>query len=67
MDPYWRPLEDRVILYVLDESYLSQRRYPEGFVLIYVLDVCQKLGIKKDETLRTLRVPEWRLGGHGHQ
>ena len=35
-------------------------------MLISVLEVCQEWGVKKGGTWRTLRVPDWRLGGQGH-
>ena len=40
--------------------------YPETFVLISQLEVCQEGGVKKGVTWRTLRVPDRRHGGHGH-
>ena len=35
-------MEDRVIPDVMNDVYLSQRRYPENFELISQLEVCQK-------------------------
>ena len=46
--------------------FLPQARYPENFVLISQLEVCQEGGVKKGSTWRTLRVPDQRHGGHGH-
>ena len=43
-----------------------QGRYPENFVLISQLEVCQEGGVKKGGTLRTLGVPDQRHGGQGH-
>ena len=38
-------------------------RYPECFVLILLLEVCQEWGVKKLGTLRILRVPDRHLEG----
>ena len=45
---------------------LPQGRYPENFMLISQLEVCQEGGSKEEITWRTLRVPDCRHGGHGH-
>ena len=45
---------------------LTQGSYPEKFVLVSKLEVCQEGGVKKGGTWRTLGVPDWRRGGHGH-
>ena len=37
-------LEDRVILDVMDDHILAPGRYPENFVLISLLEVCQEGG-----------------------
>ena len=37
-------LEDRVTCYVIDVIILPHRRYPESFVFIYLLEVCQEGG-----------------------
>ena len=37
-------LEDRVILEVMDDLVLPEKRYPESFGLIYSLEVCQEWG-----------------------
>ena len=55
--------EDRVIPDVMNHVFLPQGRYPENFVLISQLEVCQEGGVKKGGTWRTLRVPDWRHGG----
>ena len=39
--------EETVILDVLDDLILQQGRYPEQFVLISLLGVCQEWGVKK--------------------
>jgi hypothetical protein len=59
-------LEDSVIIDVMDDHNLAPGRYPESFVLISLLEVCQEWGVKKGGTWRTLRVPDGRLGGQGH-
>ena len=46
--------------------FLPQGRYPENFVLISQLQVCQEGGVKKGGSWRTLRVLEHRHLGHGH-
>ena len=39
-----RNLEDRVILYVMNELVWPKRRYPESFMLMSLLEVCQEGG-----------------------
>ena len=51
-------MEDRVIPDVMNDVYLPQGRYPENFMLISLLEVCQKGGVKKGGTCRMLRVPD---------
>ena len=51
-------MEDIVIPDVMNDVFLPQGRYPENFVLISQLEVCQEGGIKKGGTWRMLRVPE---------
>ena len=51
---------------VMDNLILPPGRYPESFMLISLLEVCQEGGVKKRGTWRTLRVPDRRLGGEGH-
>ena len=43
-------MEDRFILDVLDDPILPKGRYPESFVLISLLEVCQEWGVKKGGT-----------------
>ena len=57
-------MEDIVIPDVMNDVFLPQGRYPENVVLISQLEVCQDGGVKKGGTLRTLRVPDQRHGGH---
>ena len=59
-------MEDRDIPDVMNNVFLPQGRYPENFVLISQLEVCQEGGVKKGGTWRTLGVPDWRHGGKGH-
>ena len=55
-------MDDRVIPDVISDVLLPQGRYPENFVLISQLEVCQEGGVKKGGTLLTLKVPDWRHG-----
>ena len=59
-------MEDMVIPDVMNDVFLPQGRYPENFVLISQLEVCQEEGVKKGGTWRRLSVPDWRHGGQGH-
>ena len=59
-------MDDRVIPDVMTDVIVPQGIYPENFVLISQLEVCQEGGVKKGGTWRTLRVPDRRHGGHGH-
>ena len=59
-------MEDVVIPDVMNDALLPQGRYPENFVLISQLEVCQEGGVKKEGTWRMLRVRDRRHGGHGH-
>ena len=42
-----RDLEDMVIPDVTGDLFLPQGRYPESFVLISLVEVCQEWGVKK--------------------
>ena len=57
-----RDMEDKVITEVMNDVYIPQGRYPENFMLIALLEVCQEGGVKKGGTWRTLSVPHWRHG-----
>ena len=46
----------------MNDVILPQGGYPENFVLISQLELCQEGGVKKGVTLGTLRVPDWRHG-----
>ena len=59
-------MEDRVIPNVMNDVFLPHGRYPENFVPISLLEVCQEGGVKKGDTWRMWRVPDWRRGGQGH-
>ena len=60
-------LEDRVIQYDIDDNISPHpRQYPESFVIISLLYVCQDWEVLYGGTSRTLRVPDWRLGWQGH-
>ena len=55
-------MEDLVILDVMNDVFLPQGRYPENFVMISQLEVCQEEGVKKGGTWRTCKVPDQRHG-----
>ena len=59
-------LENRVILDVMDDPVWPKGRYPESFVSISSLKVCQEGGFLYGGTWRVLRVPDRRLKGQGH-
>ena len=59
-------MEDRVIPDVMNDVCLPQGIYPENFMLISQVEVCQEGGVKKGGTWRTLRVPDRRHGVQGH-
>ena len=46
----------------MDDLGRLQGRWPENFVLISQLEVCQEGGLKKGGTWRTLSAPDWRHG-----
>ena len=50
----------------MDDLGRLQGRYPENFVLISQLEVCQEGQVKKGGTWMTLRVPDRRHEGLGH-
>ena len=47
-------MEERVVHDIMNDVFLPQGRYPENFVLISQLEVCQEGGVKKRGTWRTL-------------
>ena len=51
-------MEEMVIPDNMNDVFLHQGRYPEHFVLISQLEVCQEGGVKKGGTWRTFRVPD---------
>ena len=55
-------MDDRIIVDIMNDVLLPQGRYPENFMMIYKLEVCQEGGVKKGGTWRTLRVPDRRHG-----
>ena len=55
-------LEEMVITDVMDDLILPQGKYPESFMLIIILDVCQEWWVNKKGTWKTLMVPDWTLG-----
>ena len=57
-------MDDRVIPDVMNDVSVPQGIYPENFMLISQLEVCQEGGgVKKEGTWRTLRVPDGTLRG----
>ena len=61
-----RDMDDRVISDIMNYVFLLLGSYPEHFVLISQLEVCQEGGGQEGGTWRTLRVPDRRHGGQGH-
>ena len=59
-------LEDRVLLDIMDVLGKLQESYPESFVMISLLEVCQEGGVLYVGTWRLLRVPNRRLWGQEH-
>ena len=55
-------MEDMVIPDVMNDVFLPQGRYPENYVLIYQLEVCQEGRVKKKDTWRMLSVCAWKHG-----
>ena len=56
-------MEVGVIPDVMNDVLSPQGRYPENFLLISLLEVCQEGRVKKGGTWRTLRVPDRRNEG----
>ena len=59
-------MEEMVIPDVMNDVFLPQGRYPENFVLISQLEVCQEGGVKKGALGGGWGVPDRRHGGQGH-
>ena len=55
-------MEDMVTPDVMNDVFLAQGRYPENFVLISQLEVCQEGRVKKGGTWKMLMVPDHRYG-----
>ena len=60
-----RDREDRVIPDVMNHVFLPQGRYPENFVLISLLEVCQEGGSRRGVLGGRLGVLDQRHGGNG--
>ena len=67
---HWRlltwDLKNQVSFYVINILDRPQGSYPENFLLISFLEVCQEWGVLYVGTLKTWRVPDQVLGRHGH-
>ena len=61
-----RDMEDMVIPDVMNDVLLPKGRYPEHFVLISLLEVCQEGGSRRGYLEDFWRLPDGRLGGRGH-
>ena len=59
-------MDDRVITDVMSNIIVPQGIYPENFVLISQLEVCQEGEVERGDTLLTLSVPARRHGRQGH-
>ena len=59
-------VEGRANHIAIDDHVQPQGRYPESFVLLSLLKVCQEWGFLYGGTWRTLRVPDQTHGGRGH-
>ena len=59
-------MEDRVIPDVMNDVFLPKQRYPENFVLISLLEVCQEGGSRRGVLGGRWGVPDRRHGGLGH-
>ena len=57
---------DWVMMDIMDDLVRPQGRYPEIFMMISLLEVCQEVGIKNGSPLRTLQFPDQRLGRLGY-
>ena len=55
-----------ITIQFMDDIVRPQGRYPEMLMLIFLLEMCQKWGVKKGCTWRKLKVPDQRHGGYGH-
>ena len=59
-------MDDRVIPDVMNHVFVPKGRYPENFVLISQLEVCQEGVVKTGDTWRMLRTLDRRHGGQSH-
>ena len=58
-------MDDRVIPDVMNDVFLPHGRYPENFLLISLLEMCQEWRVKKGGTWSILRISDQRQGGQG--
>ena len=54
-------VEGRANHIAIDDHVQPQGRYPVSFVLMSLLEVCQKWGVKREDSWWTLGVPDWRF------
>ena len=59
----WRTWIILDLIIVLDTWFLTS---VQNFCILAWLGVCQEPLVLDGSNSRTLRVPDWRLGGHGH-
>ena len=57
-----KDIGDRVISNIMNDVLLPLERYPENFMLISQLEVCQEGGVKKGCTWRRLGVTDLQNG-----
>ena len=61
-----RDMEDRNISEIMNDVFLPKERYPENFEFISLLEVCQEWEVKMGGTWMMWKLPDQKLGGHGH-
>ena len=53
-------MDDRIIVDIMNDVLLPQGRFPENFMMISQLEVCQEGGVNKGGAWRTLKVSDRR-------
>ena len=59
-------LKDSVIFHVIDDFFFKLRKIPSMFYVDIFIRSVSGMGGQDGGAWRTLRVPDQRLGGHGH-